>query len=135
MASDPFKLRVTARAEDIDDLEHVSNIVYVRWMQDAAVAHSTSVGWSREAYLAAAGVFVARRHEIDYLASAVQGDEVEIETWVDSFTAVTSVRRYRMVRLSDQRELVRAQTTWAFVSTRTGRPQRIPAEIARAFGV
>ena len=131
--SPEFRLRVKARAEDIDELKHVSNLVYVRWMQDAALAHSTSVGWNAAAYVGAGAVFVARRHEIDYLASAVEGDEVEITTWVESFTAASSVRQYRMVRVADQRELVRAQTTWVFVSLRSGRPQRIPAEIAQAF--
>src|SRR5438132_8862692 len=131
--SPEFRLRVTARHEDIDELAHVSNLVYVRWMQDAALAHSTSVGWSRDAYLSAGGVFVARRHEIDYLASAVENDELEIATWVESFTAVTSVRKYRMTRVSDGRALVHAQTTWAFISTSTGRPQRIPPQILEAF--
>jgi acyl-CoA thioester hydrolase len=128
-----FRLSVTARAEDIDELQHVSNIVYVKWMQDAAVAHSASVGWGWQAYLSEGGVFVARRHEIDYLAPAVLGDAIDIVTRVESFTAVTSLRRYVMTRASDGRELVRASTTWAFVSTSTGRPQRIPKEISAAF--
>ncbi|MFL5321673.1 MAG: acyl-CoA thioesterase [Myxococcaceae bacterium] len=128
-----FRLRVTARKEDIDELSHVSNIVYVRWMQDVAVAHSSSVGWTPEAYLRSGRVFVVRRHEIEYFGSAVEGDEVELVTWIDEVTAATSLRRTRMVRVRDGAELVRGATLWVLVSTAKQRPVRIPEEILTAF--
>ena len=48
---------------------------------------------------------------------------------------VTSTRRYRVVRLSDDEPLAEAETKWAFVNYATGQPARIPPEIARAFQV
>jgi acyl-CoA thioester hydrolase len=126
-------LRVTAGGGDIDELAHVSNLVYLRWVQDVAIAHSTQVGWSTDGYLKRQGAFVARRHEIDYLAPAVEGDAIDLITWIEKWTAVTSLRETRMVRVADGRELAQAVTTWAFVSTVTGRPQRIPPDIIAAF--
>ena len=35
----PFEKRITARPEDIDELGHVNNAVWVRWMERLAVAH------------------------------------------------------------------------------------------------
>lgn len=128
-----FRLRISARAEDIDELAHVSNIVYVRWMQDVAVAHSQSVGWSPQKYLDLRKVFVARRHEIDYLAPALEGDEIELITWLEDLSAASSTRKTRMVRVSDGKELAHGSTLWVFISLDTGRPQRIPAEIVTAF--
>lgn len=132
--SPEYRKRVTARREDVDELAHVSNIVYVRWVQEVAIAHSAAVGWTPAAYLASGSVFVVRRHEIEYLASAVEGDEVELITWVESFSVASSVRQTRLFRVRDEKELARATTTWAFVSTRSGKPTRIPAEIIAAFG-
>ncbi len=131
--SEEFLLRTLARPEDIDELGHVSNIVYVRWVQDVAVAHSASVGFTHEKYRHIGGIFVARRHEVDYLSSALQGDGIELRTWIAGWSAVTSVRKTVIRRVSDGKELAQASTTWAFVSTTTGRPQRIPQQVIDAF--
>jgi len=39
-----FDLPITVGEGDIDSLGHVNNVVYVRWVQDVAVAH-----WRHEA--------------------------------------------------------------------------------------
>ena len=131
--SPEFRTRLIARREDVNELAHVSNVVYVRWVQDVAIAHSAAVGWPPAAYLASGSVFVVRRHEVDYLSSAVEGDEVELVTWVESFSMASSVRQTRVFRVGDGKELARAATTWAFVSTKSGKPTRIPSEIVDAF--
>ena len=53
-----------ARAEDIDELGHVNNAVWVRWIQDVATAHWQAVADPAhvDAY-----IWVVIRHEIDYL--------------------------------------------------------------------
>ena len=76
-----FRLEVVAEPGDIDRLGHVSNITYVRWIQEVAEAHSASVGWDHAAYVRLGAVFVVRRHEIDYRASALAGDRVVLTTW------------------------------------------------------
>jgi acyl-CoA thioester hydrolase len=119
--------------DDVDELGHVNNLVYVRWVLDVATAHSRAVGWDFSAYRNAGGVFVVRRQEVDYLRPAFAGERVRVETWIDGLTRVTSVRRTRIVRGDD--ELARAATTWAFVSVNGGRPMRIPEEIRAAFGM
>jgi len=127
-----FALDLEVVGDDIDDLGHVGNIVYVRWVLDAAAAHSAALGWDLPAYRRAGGVFVVRRQEVDYLRPAFLGDRVRVETWVEELSRVTSLRRTRIVRGAE--ELARASTTWAFVSLE-GRPVRIPDPIAAAFRV
>ena len=39
-----FSIPITATAADIDELGHVSNLVYLRWVLDVAMAHSRAVG-------------------------------------------------------------------------------------------
>ena len=45
-----FEYLHTVTREDIDDLGHAGNYHYIRWMQHAAVAHSTANGWPPERY-------------------------------------------------------------------------------------
>jgi acyl-CoA thioester hydrolase len=128
-----FVQELVAAPADIDELAHVSNVAYVRWIQDIAKAHSEAVGWDHAAYLALGAVFVVRRHEIEYLAQAFEGERVRLETYIASFTAASSVRRTRIVRTSDGREVARASTLWALVSIGSGRPTRIPDTVKAAF--
>jgi acyl-CoA thioester hydrolase len=124
---------MVAPSSDIDELGHVSNIAYVRWIQEVAKAHSAAVGLDHAAYLRLGAVFVVRRHEVEYLAPAYAGDEVRLETWIEKWSAATSERRTRIVRASDGRDLARATTVWAFISIETLRPRRIPAELVAIF--
>ncbi len=80
--SAPADRHVLTRAvepSDIDELGHVNNGVYVRWVQEAAISH-----WGTDADPAdqAALFWVVTRHEIDYLRAAMPGDGIVIETWV-----------------------------------------------------
>lgn len=129
----PYALEIQVGPEDVDELAHVNNLVYVRWVLDVATAHSAARGWDFAAYRRAGGVFVVRRQEVDYLRPAFLGEKVRVETWVESFTRVTSLRRTRIVGPGG--ELARATTTWAFVNVNNGRPTRIPDEILAAFAL
>jgi acyl-CoA thioester hydrolase len=131
MSSSPFTMRVTAAPGDIDELQHVSNLVYLRWVQDVARAHSSAVGWDTDAYRAAGAVFVVRRHEIEYLLPAFAGDELELRTWVETWQGASSERRTEIRRGADV--VCRAATLWAFVAIDGGRPRRIPDAIKAAF--
>ena len=124
---------VVAGAGDIDELEHVSNLVYLRWVLEVARAHSDAVGWDTAAYRELGAIWVVRRHEIDYARSARLGDEVALTTWVDSWKRVSCVRRTDVVRRADDRVLARAATTWAFVEIDSGRPTRIPEAVQNRF--
>ena len=127
-----FRQAMTVDDADIDALGHASNVAYIRWVQDIAKAHSEHVGWGYPQYLELGSVFVVRRHEIDYLRPAMPGDELSLETWVEGWKAATSLRVTR-IRKVDGSDVARARTTWALVSTASGRPGRIPADVREAF--
>ncbi len=133
MSSPEFEIRFAPAAGDIDELGHVSNLVWLGYVLTAARAHSAAVGLDHAAYVRLGAVFVVRRHEIDYLAPAFEGEALVTRTFVASFGAAVSERRTRIVRARDEREVVRAVTTWAFVSLESGRPRRIPKDVAEAF--
>ena len=132
-SSDPFILPVVVAASDIDDLGHASNIAYVRWIQDVALAHSVAVGLGLDAYRKLGGVFFVRRHEIDYLRPVLRGDSLQLRTWIDSVAAAKCVRSTEIASL-DGTIVCEARTTWGFVDLGSGRPIRIPEAVRNAFG-
>jgi acyl-CoA thioester hydrolase len=130
-----FEYHHTVGRDEIDVLGHANNVCYVRWMQDAAMAHSAAQGWPPEAYQRLGSGWVVRSHTIEYLQPAQAGDRILVQTWVATFKRVTSRRRYRILRWGDALLLATAETNWAFVNYATGQPQRVPREIAWAFQI
>jgi acyl-CoA thioester hydrolase len=119
--------------DDIDALGHASNIAFVRWIQDVAIAHSAAVGLGLDAYQKLGAIFVVVRHEIDYLRPALRGDALEARTWISNVQAAKCQRSTELVRKEDGKTLARGLTTWGFIELATGRPRRIAGEVRAAF--
>lgn len=116
------------KPDEIDDMGHVNNVVYVQWVQDIAGAHWMSAAHpeDQENYR-----WVVLRHEVDYLKSALPEDEITATTWVDSLEGVRSVR---MVEIKRGNELLaKAKTTWIMIDAKTGRPSRVSERIQKPF--
>ena len=131
--SEIFEYQHVVREDEIDEQGHANNVVYVAWLQDAAVAHTTALGWSGERYKQFGFGWVARSHKIEYLRPAFVNDSIVVQTWVATMQKVTSIRRYEIVRPADGEILAKAETNWAFIDFSTGRPTRIPLEISSVF--
>lgn len=129
----PYIYEVEVASATIDVNGHVNNLEYVRWMQDAAVAHSDAVGCTR-ATLEGGFTWFVRSHHIEYLRPAYAGDHIEVRTWVADFRRAFSLRKYEMVRRGDGALLARGETNWAFLEAASGRPRSIPEEIQALFG-
>ena len=126
-----FAIPITPAAADIDELGHVSNLVYLRWVMDVAMAHSRARGWDWARYRALGAAFMVRRHEIDYVAQVTLGEQLRAETWVDSWRLASCIRKTELLR--DGKVVARAATTWAMISLASGRPQKIPDDLAALF--
>lgn len=124
----------TVTGEDIDELGHAGNFHYIKWMQHAAIAHSTANGWSPGRYDKLGAGWVVRSHNITYLKPAFEGDAVVIRTWVANMKPATSLRRYEIMKATGEL-LATAETDWAFVNYARQRPIRIPAEVASCFSL
>jgi acyl-CoA thioester hydrolase len=127
-----FEIEVTAR--DVDRNGHVNNVVYIRWMQDAAIAHARASGCTK-ASEAVGATWVVRTHHIEYLLPLFAGDKVTVLTWPANFQRVRSLRKYKFVRTKDGALVARAETDWVFVNAKTGRPQSIPEEVRNTLPV
>lgn len=121
------------RDDEIDRLGHVNNLSYLRWVLEAAVAHSTAQGWPTDRYLELGAGWVVRSHFIEYLRPAFAAERIVVRTWVSSFKRSSSIRKYKIARLADQALLAVAETNWVFVGYEHQVPRRIPPELADAF--
>lgn len=126
----PFEQRITAGPDDIDELGHVNNAAWVRWIQDMATAHWYAVAdpAQTEAY-----IWVVVRHEIDYLRALGPGESVTGRTWVGEAPKGARFDRHVEFIGDDGKLRVRARTTWAILDKGTGRPLRVPPEVAAPF--
>jgi acyl-CoA thioester hydrolase len=130
-----YSYRVRVLSSDVDVNGHANNVCHLRWMNSAAVEHSRANGWYPERYIELGSTWFARRHTIDYLVPAMCGDELDIQTWVCEMKIIRSVRKYRFVRISDGVVIAEAETLWAFVNLKTGRPTKIPPVVSDCFFV
>jgi acyl-CoA thioester hydrolase len=129
---EPFELRIAVQPADIDRLGHVNNTVYVRWVQEAAVAHWRSAA-SPE--VQASLFWVVARHEIDYKRPAFLEDEVIARTWVGSASRRAFDRHTELRRAADGALLARARTVWCPIDAQTGKLTEVDDEVRRRFSV
>ena len=125
-----FTRAFTATPADIDELGHVNNAVWVRWIQELAVAHWGAVASAEQQ---AAFAWVVTRHEIDYRGNVPVGETVTGETWVPAPPKGARFDRHVRFSGSDGRVKVDAVTTWALLDRATGRLLRVRPEIAAPF--
>ena len=132
--SNPFTVLVKVSNQDIDQLGHANNQVYLNWMMKAAYEHSDSLGLSVNDYLSLGIAMVAKRHEINYLSATFLNDNLIIGTWiVTNDNRFQTMRKYQIIRLEDHKTTLRAKTDWVSLNINTGKPQRMPDEFIRCY--
>ena len=132
---DPFTLELTVQPEDIDGLGHANNAVYVSWLERCAWRHSQRLGLDLAEYRRLDRAMAVVRHEIDYLASAYEGDELVMGTWIVEWDRKLKMDRcFQLIRPADGATLLRARTTFVCIELSTGKPRRMPAEFLEGYG-
>ena len=130
MTAEHFDLSLSVVPGDIDELGHVNNVVYLRWVQDVAIAHWTAASTDAQR---AEVAWVAIRHEIDYKHPALPGDAIVARTWVGTADANRFERHTEILRATDEKVLARARTLWVPISRATGRLPRVGDDVRARF--
>lgn len=125
-----YTLPFTAAPDDIDELGHVNNAVWVRWVQHLSVSHWEAIAppAHRDAF-----IWVVTRHAIDYRGNVSEGETVTGETWVPAPPRGARFDRHWRFVGADGRVRVEGVTTWALLDRATGRLLRVRPEIAAPF--
>jgi acyl-CoA thioester hydrolase len=126
----PFTRNFIAQPADIDELGHVNNAVWVRWIQEMATSHWQAV--AAPAHIAAY-YWVVTRHEIDYRGNIVAGDSVTARTWIEREPKGAQFDRRVDFVDAKGKVIVRANTTWAMIDKASGRLARVRPEVSAPF--
>ncbi len=126
--SSVFTLKHVVNTSEIDDLNHVNNVVYIQWMDTIASEHWAELTKNHplQEY-----VWVVTRHEIDYKKQAVLNDEVLMKTWVGETAGFTSIRHIEFFK--GDALLAKAKTTWCLLDAKTFKPTRIRENVLKVL--
>lgn len=150
-----FACYLRVRSNELDSLGHVNNANYVIFIEQAAIDHAAALGLDQARLTEMGGVFLTRRHFIDYIKPAFAYDHLRVVTWIGGMHGARATRFYEIERqraaeveawpLPDRviepgetlppfgDLILRARTDWAFVDVVTGRPRRMPPEVLAVF--
>jgi len=123
-----YEYPVSITPSDIDDMGHVNNAVYLRWVQEAVVDYWQNISPvdAQEELL-----WVALKHEITYRMPLFLDDKVE------ALVTATGTRgsRASFSTIFRRGEDIAAEvrSSWCCVDAVTRRPRRITQDIARRF--
>lgn len=119
-----YQYTFTVGSKDIDDLNHVNNVVYLQWVNDISERHWDVLADKeiKQKYL-----WVVLRHELDYLKQAFLGEEITMITWIGESVGVKSVRHVHVYR--GNTVLLKARSTWCLLEQKSLRPTRVKEDI------
>ena len=125
----PFIIRIRVQADETDRLGHTNNQVYLKWLEQISWQHIESLGMDWPMHERLSKAMAITRTEIDYLAASYEGDELILGTWIsDSDKRITSKRRFQLITAKDHKTVIRAQSFYACIDLKSGRPARMPKE-------
>lgn len=125
-----FEKHITVTKDDLDELNHVNNVRYVQWVNDIAKEHwlQNTSNNIRNIYF-----WVLLNHHIDYKSPAILNDVIKLKTYVTKAEGVTSTRIVEMYDSKTKKLLVKSETNWCLINSKTLQPTRINSEITNLF--
>ncbi|HEY9648442.1 MAG TPA: thioesterase family protein [Chroococcidiopsis sp.] len=129
----PFTTQLRVPHYKMDAFGHINNAVYQHYLEQSAIEHAASLGFSPKRCLELGGTFIMRRVVIDYLSPTVGGDRLAITTWLKEMRGSRAIRAYEIRRNGENNPSVIAEALWIWVDGHTMRPRAIPGVVVDAF--
>ena len=123
-----FRHQVAIEPSDIDQMGHVNNAVYLKWVQEAVVKF-----WETVAPAEAVGshLWVALQHQITYRRPAFLEDNVVADVVANGMAGARAMFTTVIKRGEDV--LAEVQSTWCCLDAVTKRPARLAVDVVRRF--
>ncbi len=116
---------------EVDFLGEVKVSALLGMLEQAAVEASSAAGYDAARYTQEERVWIIRRTRLQRLRPIGGVDEIEIHTQIADIRRARSLRQYS-VRHGNE-TVAEATTDWIYCNMATGRPVRIPGELASAL--
>ena len=125
-----FEEEITVSKNDLDELNHVNNVIYIHWVQKIAKNHWKSLV-SKE--IINNYYWVLLEHHIKYINPALLDDKIILKTYIEKTEGLKSSRVVKIYNLHNNKLLVNSKTLWCLINATTNKPCRITSEIRNAF--
>ena len=123
-----YRKLISVSSEDIDFNDHVNNLVYLKWALDVSRDHWVS---SVSKDVQSNYFWVVRAHHIEYLKPAFEGDEIQIQTFVQSIRGPFSERIVHMLKHGEL--IVKVKSNWCFLGKSNQKLTRVSEEVKELF--
>lgn len=130
----PHLLPVRVDASCIDLMGHTNNVVYLKWLEDVAWAHSEALGLGPAQYAELGHGVVVRQHELTYLQATRLGEALLLATWITAVDRLSLHRAFQFVREADGATVFRGRTHYVCVDIAQGRVRRMPERFLQTYG-
>jgi acyl-CoA thioester hydrolase len=107
---------------DLDELNHVNNVVYFKYLQEVAIEHWYSA--APQAIIDSTR-WVVKKHEIEYFLPAFINEVLTIRTYIAKFNGVYCERIYEIHKPAGL--VVKASTLWVGLDAQSLKPKRVQA--------
>ncbi len=125
VAERPFVTQRQVEWMDLDSYEHVNNVIYVNYAEEAAAQDFAARGWS-PVKLAEAGLgVVTKRVHVQYLSIAEWGETLNISTHMLNVNE-TGGSRYVDITRADGSVVAECILDWELVDRATGEARSLP---------
>ena len=126
----PYEIEIAIQPEDIDQLGHVNNVVYLKWVQEAATSHWYASATEEQKNTL---LWVVAKHEIEYMRPAKEGGAILARTWVGKASTRVFERHTEILRKSDGKLLAKAVSLWAPIDINTKNPVKAGPDVYEMF--
>ena len=112
----------------IDFMGHVNNASYLKWVQEAVIAH-----WQKLAppQAVAAHLWVALKHEITYRKPAFLDDQVIATVVLEKVQGARAF--YETIIKRGEDVLAEVKSSWCCIDAETLRPARLASDVVARF--
>lgn len=120
-----FRAPLVVRSYECDSYSHVNNAVYLNYLEYGRMEYLHEVGFDYKGIVAEGYYLYVTHIDIYYKASAFLDDKLFVEVAPAKLKKISGEFKQRVVK-EDGTVCVEAAVTWACVSSKEGRPARIP---------
>lgn len=125
-----FEKLITVSTKDLDELNHVNNVRYVKWVNDIAKEHwkQNTTKDIRDNYF-----WVVISHFIEYKSSALLDDIIKLKTYIIKTEGAKSTRIVEMYNAKTEKLIAKSETIWCLINSKSLRPSRITQKMTSLF--
>jgi YbgC/YbaW family acyl-CoA thioester hydrolase len=127
-AEKPFVMQRQVEWMDLDVYQHVNNVSYIHYAEEAAIQDFSSRGWSSARLAEADLAVVTKRVQIQYLSIAGWGDRLNISTH-QLDVRDTGGSRYVGITRTDGSPVAECIIDWDLFDRKSGATRSVPAEL------